>query len=84
MIQLVVNNEWVVIGETASSEILHREYHPNTHGLVFIDENNDGNSVLMDSHDNIIDIFVSDSTDFDFLKQKNVELYEKALTACSM
>lgn len=47
----------------------HRDYGNNLHGVVFVDEEG-GNSVLMDSENNIIDRLVSSMYDFESLQER--------------
>lgn len=66
---MVSSNEWVLIS-SEGSEVYHKDYGDNTHGLVFVDENGKGNAVLVDDCDNVLDIEVLDVTDLFFLQSR--------------
>jgi hypothetical protein len=69
-LQLIVSNEWTMLpkASTQGHEIYHKEYGGQIHGLVFVDENGQGNATIMDSDDNCLALHETPVTCFESLK----------------
>lgn len=78
MLQLVSSQEWSTLNQTEGHTIYHRDYGNNIHGLVFVDDK-DGQVLIMDDNDNILDACVSSILDFSYLKEACDLLFKNAL-----
>lgn len=70
MLQLVSSNEWTLLNQksTEGIEMYHKSYGNNLHGVVFVDDEG-GNSILLDSENNILDMKLSSMCDYSSLQK---------------